>query len=172
MRPTLQLLALVLLPTTAAAQGGWVTYTSPKKDFLATAPAKLIPNTIKTDGGYETTTFQHVDARGGRMYLVVRSTLAETASNPQVTERLLDSTIDTIEQNVYRVLNKEVIKDKDYQREISYLLAQGMHYRSRIYLKDNFLYTVSVATKDEKGLDDTNSKKFLDSFKLLEVKKK
>jgi hypothetical protein len=172
MRSTLLLLALLTLPGAAAAQGAWVTFTSPKRDFLVTAPAKLTPNTIKTDGGYETMTFQHVDFHGGRTYLVVRSTLAETASNEQVTNRLLDNTIDLMEKNVYRVLNKEVVKDKDYQREISYLLHQGMHFRSRIYLKNNFLYTVSVSTKEEKGLEDANSKKFLDSFKLLEVKKK
>jgi len=171
MRPTLLLLALLMLPATAHGQA-WVTYTSPKKDFLVTAPAKLIPNTIKTDGGYETMTFQHVDVRGGRVYLVVRSTLADTATDEQITNRLLDNTIDLMERNVYRVLKKEVVKDKDYQREISYLVNEGMHFRSRIYLKDNFLYTVSVATKEEKGLDDVYSKKFLDSFKLRDAAKK
>jgi len=165
---------LVFLSATAAQQPGrWPTYTSPKKDFSVSAPGPLKPLTLpeKTQGARETVAYQAVDIPGGRTYQVVRTTLSESAPSGRAIDILLDNMVNTMEKNVYRVISKEKITDKAYQRELKYLVSQGMHFRSRIYLKDSHLYTVSVSTMDEKGLDDPSSKKFLDSFKLLPPKK-
>jgi hypothetical protein len=168
--------ALVLLLTSslAAQPVRWPTYTSPKKDFSVSAPGsfKMQKLAEKTQGATETLVYQQIDIPSARTYVVVRSTLTETAPNDQAVERLMTIMVNTIEQNIYRMIKKEVIKDKDYRREITYLHSSGMHFRSRIYLKENQLYTVSVSATEEKALDDVYSRKYLDSFKLLSSQKR
>lgn len=168
------LLIAGLVLTGCGASIKWEDFSSAKAGFSALMTGEVDESTQTNAsilGAVTTYIYQSATDKASFTISYTQMPWPEDALTSSEVDQVLDEGVEGAKQNVYNVVDidkKDISLDGHPGKEFEFAgTYEGMdvHYTGRVYMVGNELYQILVVSESG-AVSDTDTKKFLDSFKL------